>query len=118
MREALAQLPEVEGAQDGETLIIRTPLRANSAEAAHLLARAVHAVYDEDVSGLEPNVMSPAQLARWSRPVGFDPARPADEGDRRWFWAIALALLGVEALLRRPRSATRHEESDTEAQVA
>jgi hypothetical protein len=118
MREALAQLPEVDGAQAGDTLIVRTPIRANNVEAVRLLARLVQAVYADEVSGLEPNVMSPGRLARWSRPVGFDPATPADEGDRRWFWGLALVLLSLEALLRRSQSAAKHERSEPEARVA
>jgi hypothetical protein len=118
MREALAQLPAVQGTQDGETLVLRTPLRANGVEAVRLLSRVVEAVYADDVSGLEPNVMSTSKLARWSRPIGFDPAKPSDEGDRRWFWAMALMLLLAEARLRRSPSASTNEGTETEARVA
>jgi hypothetical protein len=62
--------------------------------------------------------MSSDRLAGWSRPVGFDPATPSDEGDRRWFWGLALVLLSVEALLRRSQSDMKREISEPEARVA
>jgi hypothetical protein len=58
-----------------------------------------------------------SQLALWSRepgpaalrdPAMFPEAFPRD--DRRWFWATALALLALEAWVRRPR-ATPLDES-------
>ena len=48
------------------------------------------------------------QLTAWSRPAGPpSPAAPvSDEGDRRWVWALALALLALEWWLRERRSAS------------
>ena len=51
----------------------------------------------------EPVLVNRQQLEAWSRPPGRPSATapPADEGDRRWFWAAALLLLALEQWLRR-----------------
>ena len=51
----------------------------------------------------EPIAIAAEQLEAWSRPPGPPSATapPADEGDRRWVWALVLALLAVEQRLRR-----------------
>jgi hypothetical protein len=55
---------------------------------------------------VEPVLIPREQLQSWSRPPGppSPTAIPGDEGDRRWFWAAALALLGLEHVLRRERA--------------
>lgn len=68
----------------------------------------------------EPERISAARLAEWSRPAG-PPERtglPRDEGDRRWFWGAALALLAVEQALRRTPANHAGEESTKEVRVA
>jgi hypothetical protein len=51
---------------------------------------------------LEPDVLPPDLLRRWERPAGTVGIPPADEAsDGRWFWLIALLLLGMETLVRR-----------------
>jgi hypothetical protein len=64
----------------------------------------------------EPVATSAEQLARWTRTPGTpSPDAPlSDEGDRRWLWAAALALLALEWWLRRSTSVARAE---TDAQV-
>jgi hypothetical protein len=54
---------------------------------------------------VEPEIISEAQRNAWSRPPGppHPDAPPADEGDRRWLWALVLALLVMEHYLRRSR---------------
>lgn len=52
----------------------------------------------------EPVAIAPEQLNKWSRSPGPVRGAPGDEGDRRWMWAMALALIGVESWLRRSRS--------------
>ena len=66
----------------------------------------------------EPLLIARSDLDAWSRPaIGISPhAQPGDEGDRRWFWAAALALLALEHLLRRNRDAVT--ASSPEARVA
>lgn len=55
---------------------------------------------------VEPVLIPSEQLQSWSRPPGppSPSAIPGDEGDRRWFWAAALALLGLEHVLRREKA--------------
>ncbi|MBY0494880.1 MAG: BatA domain-containing protein [Cyanobacteria bacterium] len=67
----------------------------------------------------EPVLVSAEQLAAWTRPAGApSPGAPiADEGDRRWLWALALLLLLVESYLRRSAAAAQVEQSE-EARVA
>ena len=52
---------------------------------------------------VEPVLIPRERLNEWSRspgPPALD-APLADEGDRRWFWALALTLMAVEQWLRR-----------------
>jgi hypothetical protein len=70
---------------------------------------------------VEPVLIPSKQLQSWSRPPGepSPSAMPGDEGDRRWFWAAALALLGVEYVLRREKASVRSKAAvDAEARVA
>ena len=69
----------------------------------------------------EPVAISVEQLARWTRNPGApSPDAPlSDEGDRRWLWAAALALLGWEWSLRRSASVAKGATDATvEARVA
>ncbi len=70
---------------------------------------------------VEPVVIPLEQLQSWSRPPGppSPTAIPGDEGDRRWFWAAALALLGLEHVVRRERATRRSTDTaHAEARVA
>jgi hypothetical protein len=51
---------------------------------------------------VEPVVSPRERLNEWSRAPGPPAADAplADEGDRRWFWALALALIAMEQWLR------------------
>lgn len=69
----------------------------------------------------EPVAISAEQLARWTRSPGApSPDAPlSDEGDRRWLWAAALVLLGLEWSLRRSASVAKGATDATvEARVA
>ncbi len=118
MRNAVARLPEVAGAQNGETLVLNTPVHASGVEAARLLDRIVHSVFVDDVALPEPRTMSRTTLSIWTRPGRYDPGTPADEGDRRWLWAVVLVLLAVEAVARRSSRTSRAEPEQVESRVA
>lgn len=109
---------EVARRQDGASLVrIERPVPASTAASA--VAEAIERVTAAPVGALEPVRISDEQLNAWSRPPGAVPgtARPADEGDRRWLWALALVLLGVEQVLRRTRGQGASEPV-VEARVA
>ena len=60
-----------------------------------------------DWQRLETQRLSPAQLKAWSRApstVPRDRFRPAAPGDGRWFWVLALVLLGIEWRMRREQA--------------
>jgi hypothetical protein len=99
-------------------LIVEATRRASIPDAAHLLQRVVRTVFERDRRALEPSYISAETLARWSRPPRrYDGGLLQDEGDRRWLWGVVLALLALETVVRRSRSAI--ETTDVvEARVA
>ena len=113
---AVQQLPA------GATVVRLSP-PTQSSEAASLVARAIAEAVAAPTGALEPYAIAAQELGRWTRPPGPPPAAstPVDEGDRRWLWAVALALIGVEHLLRRtprPEVAGAAPDSTQEARVA
>ena len=101
----------------GENVIrMSVPAPATSA------ARAVWDAIDRAIprAFVEPVVIPREQLESWSRPPGppSPTAIPGDEGDRRWFWAAALALLGLEHVLRRERASPATSLSASERLTA
>jgi hypothetical protein len=68
---------------------------------------------------VDPVLIPGERLDEWSRPPGAPPADapPADEGDRRWLWALAALLLVAEQWLRRARE-ERPDALGQEARVA
>ena len=71
---------------------------------------------------VEPVPITGEQLAAWTRPPGppSSEASITDEGDRRWLWALALGLLGVEWWLRgrRNQAGVTRAGGSPEARVA
>jgi hypothetical protein len=66
---------------------------------------------------LEVETISPAQLKAWTRAAASIPPdrfKPTAPGDARWLWALALALICVEWLVRRERPIA----PETEARAA
>jgi hypothetical protein len=102
MREALARMRGMSGGQHGDTLVVETGQPARGIETAHAIERVVEAAFAEDLGMLEPRRIPASTLANWSRPPRPDTNAPvSDEGDRRWLWALTLALIGIEGLVRR-----------------
>ena len=63
---------------------------------------------------LEVEEISPSQLKTWTRTAGPIPPgrfKPGPPGDARWLWALALALLCVEWVMRRDRPAVIRTEA-------
>lgn len=92
----------VQRAANGATLV-RMSRPEPASRAASAVMAAVEQVTAPPTDRLEPVRIDDAQLHAWSRVPGGVPAdaRPADEGDRRWFWALVLALMALEYVLRR-----------------
>ena len=85
--------------------VLRIPRPAPDSAAADAVRAALSRVSRPQL--VDSVAITDEQLAAWSRPAGPpSPAAPvSDEGDRRWVWAIALALLALEWWLRERRSA-------------
>jgi len=76
--------------------------------AAVIAAAAQHLTASGAGAELEPESISAETLGAWSDPrarsASGDPRRrgvPPDASDGRWFWALAVVLLGVETVMRR-----------------
>ena len=89
--------------QRGRTLVVTLSGRPVDERSAIDVSEIARAVFDDRRSGFESRRPMPEELAAWSRPPGAPSADAPfdDQGDRRWFWAAALALLAVEQVWRR-----------------
>lgn len=97
----------VRAMQQGATAVrMERPTPVSSSASA--VVAAIEQMTASSTTSLEPVRITRDQLEAWSRPPGAVPAdtRPVDEGDRRWFWGLALALLGLEQVMRRTRAST------------
>jgi hypothetical protein len=99
--------------------IIRMPVPSPPSTAADAVLTALRAA-SPSPDRFEPVMVTPEQLAVWSRPPGspLSDAPLKDEGDRRWLWGAVLVLLAVEAWMRRSRSENASAADDREARVA
>ena len=107
------------GAADARVIRMPVPSPAGTAADAVMAALAP----DARPPGLiEPVMITGEQLSAWARPPGPPSvdAPLADEGDWRWIWALALALLAVEWWLRRDRTPAQSASTpiETETRVA
>lgn len=103
------------GERDG-VMAVATTLPATSALAPAVIRAALVAAAEPvvDPEAESASIDEPV-LARWRRdaaPVG--PAPGQNERDGRWLWALALALMAVEAIVRR-RGAAREREAPSSA---
>lgn len=89
--------------RDPNVRVIRMPVPSPPSMAADAVMAVLRAA--SPPLRLESVLVPKAQLDAWSRPPGPPPADApiVDEGDRRWLWGLALALLLLEAWLRRQR---------------
>lgn len=124
MRVALEHLPDLRGGERQGALVVSAGMSATDTRAAHLIARVVKATFEDPLQDVEPRRIPAETLVAWTRPPGPvpDSVQPGNEGDSRFFWLAALALLALEHVLRRsPLTAAREratESSDSEARVA
>ena len=103
----------------GATTVVRMAVPSPPASAADAVRDALASVSRSELR--DPVAITAGQLARWTRVPGPpSPDAPlSDEGDRRWLWAAALALLALEWLLRRAASAAKAKtDVAMEARVA
>ena len=107
MHDAIGRLDGLAAGERQGQFVALADVSATDPAAIDLVARVARIALTVSRAGLEPLSIAPERLAAWSRPPGLDdqPAPPRDEGDRRWLWAAALALLVVEQLVRQSRRA-------------
>ena len=105
--------------EQGDRLVVETTAAATSIDAPAVVRAVVLAVRPLSIADREAEVATApdAELAGWRReaaPVDAVPRRldPGSdiESDARWFWALALVLLGCETWLRRPRDRSGSRE--------
>jgi hypothetical protein len=95
------------GEQNG-TMIVEALIPASSPAAPVVIRSAILAIRPPWIADTEAEVatLSDEELAQWRRtaaPVGPHPNPGADDSDARWLWMLALALLGLETVMRRTR---------------
>ena len=105
MRQALEGAINARGGAVDGVLVVHPAMRAMDPRAPRLVADVIADALTSSLGPLEARRISPATLARWSRPSGGSPENvlPGDEGDRRWFWGACLGLLAIEQAARRRR---------------
>jgi hypothetical protein len=100
----------------GPALVVEADADPRSLEAARLVKAALDARVDAHaLAEHEPARIAAATLARWSRapaPPEAGAWRQSEQSDGRWFWLIALVLIGAESVVRRsPAAASRRPEA-------
>jgi Aerotolerance regulator N-terminal len=112
------------GERDG-AFVVRAPVTASSLAAPAIVRAAMLAVRPAAIADrrLETLTIPDAELAQWRRdPVPFQltstdlsSVARATDSDARWFWALALVLIGVETWMRRPRRSVTRQEAHADA---
>ena len=97
--------PLASGAAIAGTLTLVSAAPTDALASPLLVRAAMNAIGDHRVpTDAETLPIPDAQLRAWTRaPGAARPPRPdtLEHDDRRWFWLLALALLGVESAIRR-----------------
>lgn len=97
------------GAAGASELRLFPTVAAGSLGSAALVAAAARSASpDPDPAELSADGIDDATLRAWERPAADVPplvGRDPNQFDGRWMWGLALALLAVEALIRRARPA-------------
>ena len=105
------------GERDG-VMVVKTTIGAASAFAPAVIRAALLAASPSVVDReAETTAVEDGELARWTRtPSPIASKTPyRDESDGRWLWALALALLIVEAIVRDRGRAVREREAPSSA---
>ena len=97
--------------EEAGALVVDAKVPDDSWLRAAILEASLDARRDPDASRQhELQKISSDRLSAWSRPPGTpasDGWQHTDASDGRWFWALALLLIGVESVLRRIGSRDR-----------
>jgi hypothetical protein len=119
MRGALARLASMSGGERDGRLTVRAGVRATDPAAVHIVDRIVRTAWSDSLEALEPRRIPPSTLADWSHEPSGVPIEmtPGNEGDARWLWLLALALLGLEWWIRRDGRRPVESESTPEREV-
>lgn len=102
-----AILAAADSADGQERLLLLVRADAGSPASAALIAATRRALSTAvSAAELDPATVPLSTLNAWQRPATVRSVRnpDADISDGRWFWLVALLLLGVETVLRRGRS--------------
>jgi hypothetical protein len=107
------------GEQNG-TMIVETSIPATSTAAPAVIRSAILAIRPQRIADAEFEVttISDEELSRWRRdaaPVGPGAISDMADSDGRWLWILALALLGVETVMRRAHVRVAGREADAAA---
>jgi len=90
---------------DGTNTLVVFPASADPAALAEIISSTLGAIGSATpLAELEPLSLPDATLRSWERQAGPAPARtlpPRDASDGRWFWALTVALLGLETWVGR-----------------
>jgi hypothetical protein len=101
-------------AETGGALVVHADVHASSAAAPGVIRAVMLAVRPTEIADpeLETATIPDSELAGWRRDAGVvdrGGAVRSDGVEARWFWAVALVLLAIEAWVRRQRVSGQRE---------
>ncbi len=109
-----------EGQGGGRELVLVARMSASAAATPLLLRAVLRAVAGPDLlPEAEVRTISDRALSLWTRPAAEPAAeafRQVEDSDRRWLWAVVIAVLVIEMWARRERAKARRQTTgETEA---